>query len=73
MYFDMVRMHAPLPSNWGKGNIAADPLGIYIAKTIKSDISQPNYRNTAREVWEYIGTELKESVPLLSKTRKKAD
>ena len=71
MYFDMVRMHAPLPSNWGKGDIAADPLGIYIAKTVKDDISQPNYRNTAREVWEYIGNELKESVPNLSKTRKK--
>lgn len=71
MYFDMVRMYAPLPSNWGKGQIANDPLGIYIAKTIKNDISQPNYRNTAREVWEYIGTELEESVPLLNKTRQK--
>ena len=71
MYFDMVRMHAPLPSNWGKGSITDDPLGIYIAETIKEDISQPNYRNTAREVWKYIGTELEESVPHLSKTRQK--
>lgn len=71
MYFDMVRMHAPLPSNWGKGRITDDPLGIYIAETIKEDISQPNYRNTAREVWKYIGTELEESVPHLSKTRQK--
>lgn len=71
MYFDMVRMHAPLPSNWGKGSITDDPLGIYIAETIKEDISQPNYRNTAREVWKYVGTELEESVPHLSKTRQK--
>lgn len=71
MYFDVIRLYAPLPTNWGKGQIAADPLGVYIARTETEDIRKPTYRNTAREVWDYIGQELAEAVPLLSKDKKK--
>lgn len=71
MYFDVVRLYAPLPSNWGKGQVGEDPMGVYLAKTEMEDIRKPTYRNSARDVWEYIGSELTESVPSLSKNKKK--
>ncbi|MEG0517560.1 MAG: RagB/SusD family nutrient uptake outer membrane protein, partial [Bacteroidales bacterium] len=71
MHFDLVRMYGPLYSNLGKGAIKADALGIRIAKEPITDLRGTFYRDKVSDVYTFVKQELEESVPNLSKARRK--
>lgn len=69
MHFDLVRMYGPLYSNLGKGDIKADALGIRISTEPIKDLRVSFYRDKTSDVYNFVCTELEESLPYMSKTK----
>lgn len=69
MHFDLVRMYGPLYSNLGKGSIKADALGIRIATEPIKDLRVSFYRDKTVDVYNFVRTELEESLPYMKKTK----
>lgn len=57
-YFDVVKLYGPIYVNLGKGDIAADALGVPILTEPVEDLFAPFYRSTVKDVYEFIETEL---------------
>ncbi len=70
LHFDLVRLYGPLYCNLGKGTIKSDALGIRIAKEPVKDMRAPFYRNKVSDVYDFIKTELEQSVPSLPKAKR---
>jgi hypothetical protein len=67
MHFDISKMYGPIYTTLGHGDIKEDAKSIYILKKTLEDPHNVNYRNTTKEVYDFIVTELATNAPLLSK------
>ena len=61
-HFNLVKLYGPLYANLGKGNIKVDALGIVIKDNNEAATKSKFKRNTVKEVYEFIVSELEANV-----------
>lgn len=62
MHFSLVKLYGPLYANLGKGEIKEDALGIVIKASNNVSLFDNWRRNTVKEVYDFIVTELENNI-----------
>lgn len=70
IHFETCRYYGPLPGTLGEGKIKVDALGIRITKEVPDNIRKPFYRDKVSDVYDFIISEMENSVNILPKTKK---